>query len=126
MNFSSVTIVLYSTGLLIPLYTLSYDAIPYLLAMLEEWEDTNVEDTIRNSLDIMLNYSDTLDEKATVDEIGSLYLDYIKGINNEKYYYYMKRMMQMCPHYLQIHWEKTINFHCLIDLDVTQPNKIIL
>ncbi|WP_068536470.1 Imm47 family immunity protein [Paenibacillus glacialis] len=72
------------------LYTLSYDATPYLLAMLEEWEDTNVEETIRNTLDIMLNYSDTLDEKAPVDEIGNLYLDYIKGINNDKYYYYME------------------------------------
>lgn len=38
----------------------------------------------------MLNYSDTLDEKAPVDELGNLYLDYIKGTDTDKYYYYME------------------------------------
>ncbi|OKP86059.1 hypothetical protein A3844_15005 [Paenibacillus helianthi] len=70
------------------LYTLSYDAVPYLLAMLEEWEDTNVEGTIRNSLDIFLNYSDELTEEAPVEEIGNFYLDYIKKVELDNYYYY--------------------------------------
>ncbi len=70
------------------LYTLSYDVIPYLLAMLEEWEDTNVAGTIRNSLDIFLNYSDHLDEDATVEEIGNYYVDFLNDVVEEHYYYY--------------------------------------
>lgn len=68
--------------------TLSYEAVPYLLAMLDEWEDTNVEETIRNSLDIFLNYSDELDEDAAVDEIGQFYLDLMKKVDADQYYYY--------------------------------------
>ncbi|MEK3905357.1 Imm47 family immunity protein [Paenibacillus sp. FSL R7-0179] len=68
--------------------TLSYDAIPYLLAMLEEWEDTSVEGTIRNSLDIFLDYSEELSEDATVDEIGHFYMDFIKSVDPENYYYF--------------------------------------
>lgn len=68
--------------------TLSYEAVPYLLAMLDEWEDTNVEETIRNSLDIFLNYSDELDEDAAVDEIGQFYLGLIKKVDVDQYYYY--------------------------------------
>ncbi|MNC40660.1 hypothetical protein D3C75_893850 [compost metagenome] len=56
--------------------------------MLEEWEDTNVEGTIRNTLDIFLNYSDELNEEATVDEIGNFYLDFIKQVDLDNYYYY--------------------------------------
>ncbi|CQR55777.1 Imm47 family immunity protein [Paenibacillus riograndensis] len=70
------------------LYTLSYDVVPYLLAMLEEWEDTEVEGTIRNTLDIFLNYSDEINEEATVDEIGNYYLDFIKQVDLNNYYYY--------------------------------------
>ena len=69
-------------------HTLSYEAVPYLLAMLDEWENTNVEDTIRNSLDIFLNYSDELDEDAAVDEIGQLYLDLMMKVDADQYYYY--------------------------------------
>lgn len=69
-------------------YTLSYDAVPYLLAMLEEWEDTNVEETIRNSLDIFLDYSEELDKDAAVEEIGDFYLNFIEKVNVDNYYYY--------------------------------------
>jgi hypothetical protein len=69
-------------------HTLSYEAVPYLLAMLDEWEDTNVEETIRNALDIFLNYSDELDENAAVDEIGQFYLDLMKKVDADQYYYY--------------------------------------
>lgn len=49
--------------------TMSYQVIPYLLALLEEWEDTEVEDGIRNSLEILLNYSEVCGENAAVDDI---------------------------------------------------------
>jgi hypothetical protein len=68
--------------------TLSYDVVPYLLAMLEEWEDTDVEGTIRNSLDILLSYSDELEEDASVDEIGEYYSGLLDQVDTEQYYYY--------------------------------------
>ncbi|MBY0595218.1 hypothetical protein K4569_01810 [Bacillus bingmayongensis] len=49
--------------------TMSYQVIPYLLALLEEWEDTEVEDGIRNSLEVVLNYSEVCGENAAVDDI---------------------------------------------------------
>lgn len=67
--------------------TLSYEVIPYLLALLEEWEDIYVEQTIRDSLDIMLGYYKVLGENVSVDEIGQFYLNHLKEINPKKYYY---------------------------------------
>lgn len=67
--------------------TLSYDVVPYLLVMLEEWEDTYVEQTIRDSLDTILGYTKYLSEEANVEEIGQLYLGQIKDLDADKYYY---------------------------------------
>lgn len=36
--------------------TMSYHVIPYLLVLLEDWEDTDVEEDIRNTLEILLSY----------------------------------------------------------------------
>ena len=68
-------------------YTLSYEVVPYLLAMLEEWEETNVEVAIRDSLDWILDYQQEISENATVDEIGEFYLNKKREIEAEKYYY---------------------------------------
>lgn len=70
--------------------TMSYQVIPYLLALLEEWEDTEVEDGIRNSLEILLNYSEVCGENAAVDDIGEIYLEYINTIDTNLYYYFRK------------------------------------
>lgn len=68
-------------------YTLSYEVVPYLLAMLEEWEDTDVEIAIRDSLDWILDYQQLIPEDATVDEIGEFYLNKNREIESEKYHY---------------------------------------
>ena len=44
--------------------TLSYHVVPYLLALLEEWEDTFVEKAIRNELSWMLGIEDEYYEVA--------------------------------------------------------------
>lgn len=68
-------------------YTLSYEVVPYLLAMLEEWEDTDVEIVIRDSLEWMLGYQQVIEESATIDEIGEFYINKNREIDVEKYYY---------------------------------------
>lgn len=67
--------------------TLSYEVVPYLLAMLEYWEDTYVEKTVRISLDSILDYSSTISEEADVEEIGSIYLEQVQSLDTEIYYY---------------------------------------
>lgn len=68
-------------------YTLSYEVVPYLLATLEEWEDSNVETTIRDALDWILNYQEYMAEDSAVDEIGEFYFDISSEIETGKYYY---------------------------------------
>lgn len=67
--------------------TLSYEVVPYLLAMLEDWEDTYVEQTLRNSLDAILDYSDTISEDAHFEEIGHFYLKQVEPLDTRLYYY---------------------------------------
>lgn len=67
--------------------TLSYHVVPYLLVLLEEWEDIYVEQTIRDSLDSILNYTSEISEQASIDEIGEIYLDKMKKLDKGKYYY---------------------------------------
>ncbi|MBA4538800.1 hypothetical protein H1Z61_17130 [Bacillus aquiflavi] len=70
--------------------TLSYEVVPYLLAMLEDWEDTEIEQTIKNSLDFMLGYSKKISDEASLDEIGEFYLEEMKWIDASVYYYEKK------------------------------------
>ena len=63
--------------------SLSLHIIPYLLALLEEWDE--ISDTsliIKDSIDFFLNFGEQIGEEATVDEIGNFYYkycDYIQG-----------------------------------------------
>ncbi|MBU3177789.1 hypothetical protein KPL47_15770 [Clostridium estertheticum] len=66
---------------------LSYEVVPYLLVLLEEWEDTNVEATIRDALYYILDYQESTSESASVDEIGEFYINKRDEIDIEKYYY---------------------------------------
>ncbi|MBG9814556.1 hypothetical protein ABD68_24280 [Bacillus endophyticus] len=61
--------------------TLSSEVVPYLLALLEEWDDTVVEEVIRDSLDHIMDYTRELNWNATVDEIGSYY----KGVDEHSF-----------------------------------------
>ncbi|WP_231578410.1 Imm47 family immunity protein [Paenibacillus sp. FSL H7-0357] len=68
--------------------TLSLEVVPYLLALLEDWDEIN--DTsiiIRDSIDAFIEFEEHLGDGATVEEIGQYYLEYINRCNSEKYYY---------------------------------------
>ncbi|MGK9181284.1 hypothetical protein KXS12_03405 [Priestia filamentosa] len=67
--------------------TLSPEVVPYLLALLEEWDDTVVEEVIRDSLDHMMDYSENLDWNATGEEIGSYYMEWMNTLSPTFYYY---------------------------------------
>ncbi|MDT3763927.1 Imm47 family immunity protein [Priestia filamentosa] len=66
--------------------TLSPEVVPYLLALLEEWDDTVVEEVIRDSLDHMMDYTENLDWNAPVDEIGSYYMEWMNTLSPTFYY----------------------------------------
>lgn len=68
--------------------SLSLDVIPYLLALLEEWDE--ISDTviiIKDSIDFFLNFEEEIGEEATVDEIGDFYFKYCDKNNTESYYF---------------------------------------
>ncbi len=67
--------------------TLSPEVVPYLLALLEEWDDTVVEEVIRDSLDHMMDYTENFDWNASVDEIGSYYREWMNTLSPTFYYY---------------------------------------
>lgn len=66
---------------------LSYEVVPYLLTLLEEWEDTYVETTIRYALQDILNYQESISKNASVNEIGRFFINKREKIHVEKYYY---------------------------------------
>lgn len=68
-------------------HSLSYEVVPYLLALLEEWEETDVEVSIRDALQNILNYQEAILENASVDEIGEFFVNKRGKIEQEKYYY---------------------------------------
>ena len=82
-SFGAFTFVVGATA------TMSYQVIPYLLALWAKWDgfDSNLEIAIKDALDIFLNYRSTLSENATLDDVGNLYLDKIKTIDSDCYYY---------------------------------------
>lgn len=55
---------------------MSYEVVPYLLTLWEEWEDTEteVEYAIQDALDSFLNYRSILEEDATLEEVGAYIL----------------------------------------------------
>lgn len=68
--------------------SLSMEIIPYLLALLEDWEEIN--DTaiiIKDSIDFFLNFEEQIGEAASIDEIGEFYFKYYNDHNSESYYY---------------------------------------
>ena len=76
--------------------TMSYEVIPYLLTLWEEWEDTEteVEYAIQDALDSFLNYRSILEDNVTLEEVGSLYLNITENKNLDCYYY---KTLQVFP-----------------------------
>ncbi|KOP64770.1 hypothetical protein AMS62_05500 [Bacillus sp. FJAT-18019] len=71
--------------------TLSLEVIPYLLALLEDWEEINYTSTIiRDSIDAFIDFVEQLSEDATVEEIGQYYYEYLNDHDSDKYYFNQK------------------------------------
>lgn len=68
--------------------SLSLEVIPYLLALLEEWEEFSDTGTIiRDSIDSFINFEDQIGEDATIDEIGNFYFKYCQEKDTNSYYF---------------------------------------
>ncbi|WP_431091292.1 Imm47 family immunity protein [Paenibacillus sp. 8b26] len=71
--------------------SLSLDVVPYLLSLLDDWDEINETSTIiRDSIDFFINFENQLGDEATVDEIGEYYLNYTKDCDTDKYYFDQK------------------------------------
>ncbi|WP_334075960.1 MULTISPECIES: Imm47 family immunity protein [Paenibacillus] len=71
--------------------TLSLEVIPYLLALLEHWDeraDTSRE--LRDTIDTFTDCRKVIGNRATVDELGQAYIDYTEALDMQKYYYRTK------------------------------------
>lgn len=68
--------------------SLSFEVIPYLLALLEEWEEVSDTATIiRDSIDSFINFEEQIGEDATINEIGSFYFIYCQEKDTDRYYF---------------------------------------
>lgn len=68
--------------------SLSLEVIPYLLALLEEWEECSDTATIiRDSIDSFINFEEHIGEDATIDEIGNFYFKYCQEKDTNSYYF---------------------------------------
>lgn len=68
--------------------SLSFEVIPYLLALLEEWEEVSDTATIiRDSIDSFINFEEQIGEDATIDEIRSFYFIYCQEKDTDRYYF---------------------------------------
>ena len=68
--------------------SLSLEVIPYLLALLEEWEEfIDTATIIRDSIDSFINFEDQIGEDATIDEIGNFYFKYCQDKDTNSYYF---------------------------------------
>ena len=68
--------------------SLSLDIIPYLLTLLEEWDE--ISDTaiiIKDSINLFINYEEQIGEEATINEIGEFYFAYCEENDPKSYYF---------------------------------------
>ncbi|MNO56253.1 hypothetical protein D3C76_467650 [compost metagenome] len=71
--------------------SLSLDVIPYLLALLEDWDE--ISDTsliLRDSIDSFINFEEHLGENVSVDEIGQYYVNISQEYDVDSYYFNKK------------------------------------
>jgi len=73
--------------------SLSLEIVPYLLALLDEWEDiSDTASIIKDSLDFFLDFEEQLGTEATVEEIGDFYFQYCSENDTDRYYYYQNQV----------------------------------
>ncbi|WP_079504827.1 Imm47 family immunity protein [Mesobacillus jeotgali] len=68
--------------------SLSLEIIPYLLALLEEWEDIiETASIIKDSIDFFLDFEQHIGEEPTVEEIGEFYFEFSDHNDPNRYYF---------------------------------------
>lgn len=67
--------------------SLSLQAIPYLLALHEEWEETEVGEDIARTICSMLGVRYNADEICDTEDLADIYMDFAKDHDLHKYYY---------------------------------------
>lgn len=68
--------------------SLSLEIIPYLLALLEEWEDIReTASIIKDSIDFFLDFEQHLGEEPTIEEIGEFYFKFSEQNDSNRYYF---------------------------------------
>jgi len=68
--------------------SLSLHVIPYLLVLLEEWDEISDTDLIiKDTIGFFLNFEEQNGEEKTVDEIGDFYYKYCYEHDMESYYF---------------------------------------
>ncbi|MEI7026051.1 Imm47 family immunity protein [Paenibacillus sp. y28] len=68
-------------------YTLSPQVVPYLLAVLESWEDEELEERVRVVLDLLFPYRSFLAEETTVEDILSAFEAEFDVLESPLYFY---------------------------------------
>lgn len=66
----------------------SYEIVPYLLSLLDSWQDTNSEIVIRDGLDSLLGIYKDLGEEASLEDMGDYYLEQVQQLDSRETYYY--------------------------------------
>lgn len=68
-------------------FTLSYEVLPYLLVLREEWQGTYIEEIIRPSLDMLTNYSKDLAYDSPWEELEEYLYNKLQNIDQNIYYF---------------------------------------
>lgn len=67
--------------------SMSLHSVPYLLALYEEWEDTNVEKDIARCICGMLGKQYYDEEKYDIDQLGEAFIEFAEKHDLNRYYY---------------------------------------
>lgn len=69
--------------------SLSAEIVPYLLVLLEEWDEIDeISIILRDAIDIYTNFEEELGEDASLEDIGRYYLEYRDECDTRMYYYH--------------------------------------
>jgi len=68
--------------------SLSLEVVPYLLALLEDWEEVSESSLIiKDSINFFVGFREQIGEDATLNEIGDFYIQHCKNKDMKKYYF---------------------------------------
>lgn len=102
--------------------TMSYQVVPYLLALLDEWDDTDIEIQIKDVLASMLQINDDYEEYS-VEDFDNIFTNIVDNKDIEKYYYsgeiifpglLTKELIERC--YIAVQASDTLKMHTVPSL----------